>query len=104
MSYSIPPATCRPEGNRARASDGIKAHRRAGRMPVWLAWLAEAQGEPLLEMSQELDQERRVSNDELVVVSSARGKAEMVAVVSPEFKPFTLNGKTVHEVEGLKTT
>ena len=73
-------------------------------MPVWLAWLAEAQGEPLLEMSQELDQERRVSNDELVVVSSARGKAEMVAVVSPEFKPFTLNGKTVHEVEGLKTT
>ena len=58
----------------------------------------------MLEMSLELDQERRVSNDELVVVSSARGKAEMVAVVSPEFKPVTVKGTAVRQVEGLRTT
>jgi len=48
--------------------------------------------------------EGRVSNSHRATVSSAGGKIEMVAIVTPEFKPFTLNGKTVHEVEGLKTT
>ena len=73
-------------------------------MPVWLAWLAEAQGEPLLEMSQELDQERGISNGELVVVNSPRGKIEMVAVVSPDFKPVTVKGTALRQVEGLRTT
>jgi formate dehydrogenase major subunit len=73
-------------------------------MPVWPPWLAEAQGEPLLGIGQGLSLEGRVSNSHRATVSSAGGKIEMVAIVTPEFKPFTLNGKTVHEVEGLKTT
>jgi len=55
-------------------------------------------------MSQELDQERGISNDELVVVSSARGRGEKMAMVTARFKPFTVKGRTVREVEGLKTT
>jgi hypothetical protein len=48
--------------------------------------------------------ERRVSNSHRATVSPAGQKIEMVAIVTPGFKPFTVNGKTVHEVEGLKTT
>ncbi len=73
-------------------------HWQAGGMSVWLPWLAEAQPEPFLEMSVELAQERGVSNGERVVVSSARGDVELVAIVTPRFKPFTVDGKTVHQV------
>jgi len=66
--------------------------------------MAEAQGEPVLEMRQGLSLEGRVSNSQRATVSSARGRGEKMAMVTARFKPFTLNGKTVHEVEGLKTT
>lgn len=67
-------------------------------MSVWLPWLAEAQPEPFLEMSVELAQERGISNGGRVIVSSARGEAEMAAIVTPRLKPFAVDGKTVHEV------
>jgi formate dehydrogenase major subunit len=73
-------------------------HWQAGGMSVWLPWLAEAQPEPFLEMSVELGREKGVSNGDRVVVSSARGEVEMVAIVTPRFKPFSLNGQVVHEV------
>lgn len=73
-------------------------HWQAGGMSVWLPWLAEAQPEPFLEMSVELAQEKGVSNGDRVVVSSARGEVEVVAIVTPRVKPFTLDGKTVHQV------
>jgi formate dehydrogenase-N alpha subunit len=73
-------------------------HWQAGGMSVWLPWLAEAQPEPFLEMSVELAQEKGVSNGDRVVVSSARGEVEVVAIVTPRFQPFTVGGKTVHQV------
>ena len=73
-------------------------HWQAGGMSVWLPWLAEAQPEPFVEMSPELAREKGVSNGDRVVVSSARGEVEMVAIVTPRFKPFSLNGQVVHEV------
>ena len=73
-------------------------------MPVWLPWLAEAQGEPLLEMRQGLALERRVSSSHRATVSSRGEKIEMVAIVTPEFRSFTVKGKTVREVEGLRST
>ena len=48
--------------------------------------------------------ERRVSNSHRATVSSPGGKIEMVAVANPEFKPFTVKGTAVRQVEGLKTT
>ena len=73
-------------------------------MPVWLPWLAEAQGEPALEMRQGLALEGRVSSTHRATVSPPGGEIEMVAIASPEFKPVTVKGKTAREVEGLKTT
>jgi hypothetical protein len=48
--------------------------------------------------------ERRVSNSHRATVSSPGEKIEMVAIASPEFKPLTVKGKTVRQVEGLTTT
>jgi formate dehydrogenase-N alpha subunit len=73
-------------------------HWQAGGMSVWLPWLAEAQPEPFLEMSVELAREKGVANGDRVVVSSARGEVEVVAIVTPRFKPFSVNGQVVHEV------
>jgi anaerobic selenocysteine-containing dehydrogenase len=73
-------------------------HWQAGGMSVWLPWLAEAQPEPFLEMSVELAQEKGIANGDRVLVSSARGEVEVVAIVTPRFKPFSVNGQTVHEV------
>jgi len=73
-------------------------HWQAGGMSVWLPWLAEAQPEPFLEMSVELAREKGIANGDRVVVSSARGEVEMVAIVTPRLRPFAMNGKTVHEV------
>ena len=58
----------------------------------------------MLETSQELAQEGRVSNSHRATVSSPGEKTEMVALVTPEFKPLTVKGKTVRQVEGLTTT
>jgi formate dehydrogenase major subunit len=67
-------------------------------MSVWLPWLAEAQPETFVEMSPELAAEKGISNGDRVIVSSARGEVEVVAIVTPRFKPYTINGKTVHQV------
>ena len=66
--------------------------------------MAEAQGEPVLEMRQGLSMERRVSNSHRATVSSPGEKIEMVAIVTPEFKPVTVKGTAVRQVEGLRTT
>jgi formate dehydrogenase major subunit len=33
-----------------------------------------------------------------VVIENARGSIEAIAMVTPRFKPFTISGKTVHQV------
>jgi len=53
-------------------------------------------------MRQGLALERRVSGSHRATVSPPGGKIEMVAVVSPEFKPFTVKDTAVRQVEGLK--
>jgi len=73
-------------------------------MPVWPPWLAEAQGEPLLGIGQGLSLEGRVSNSHRATVSPAGQKIEMVAIVTPGFKPFTVKGTAVRQVEGLRST
>ena len=73
-------------------------HWQAGGMSVWLPWLAETQPETFVEMSLELAEEKGIANGERVIVSSARGEIEVVAMVTARFKPFAVNGKTVHQV------
>ena len=73
-------------------------HWQAGGMSRWLEWLTECQPDMFVEMSKELAQEKGIKNGEEVKVRSARGEIEAVAIVTARFKPFSVNGKTVHQV------
>jgi formate dehydrogenase major subunit len=73
-------------------------HWQAGAMSRTLPWLAEAQPDPFVEMSKELAEEKGIKNGDQVIVSSARGQVQMVALVTPRWKPMKVNGQTVHEI------
>jgi len=73
-------------------------HWQAGGMSRWLEWLTECQPEMFVEMSAELATEKGIRNGERVRVRSARGEIEGVAIVTGRFRPFLVNGKTVHQV------
>jgi len=73
-------------------------HWQGGQMTRNNPWLVQLQPEPFVEMSEELAAEKRIANGERVIVESARGRVNMVAMVTKRFKPFQLNGKKVHQV------
>ncbi len=73
-------------------------HWQTGIMTRWQPWLLEAQPQLFVELSKELGVELGIKNGEKVTVESARGKVEAVAMVTIRFKPFTIQGKTVHQV------
>jgi len=73
-------------------------HWQAGAMSRTLPWLAECQPDMFLEIGEELAQEKGINNGDQVVVSSARGRIQMVAVVTKRWRPFTVDGKKVHQV------
>jgi formate dehydrogenase major subunit len=73
-------------------------HWQAGGMSRWLEWLVEAQPDMFVELSEELAEEKGIRNGQKVKVRSARGEIEAVAIVTKRFKPFLVNGKTVHQV------
>lgn len=76
----------------------LTEHMQAGAMSRNLPWLVELQPELFVEMSRELAAEKGIRNGERVVVESARGRVEAVAVVTTRFRPFRVNGRTVHQV------
>jgi formate dehydrogenase major subunit len=63
-----------------------------------MPWVIEAMPEPFVEMSEELAKSKGIENGDKVIVESARGKVEVVALVTKRFKPFKMNGNTVHQV------
>jgi len=73
-------------------------HWQTGIMTRWQPWLLEAQPQLFVELSKELGAALGIKNGEKVRVESARGKVEAVAMVTLRFKPFTIQGKTVHQV------
>ena len=70
----------------------------SGALTRWQAWLLEMQPELYVEIGEELAKERGISNGSRVKVESIRGKVECVAMVTKRFRPFTIEGKTVHQV------
>ncbi len=60
--------------------------------------LLEAEPQLYVEMSPQLAEEKGIRNGDAVIVESARGKAEAVAMVTVRITPFTVEGKTVHLV------
>ena len=73
-------------------------HWQTGVMTRWQPWLLEAEPQLFVEMSKELAGMRGIKNGEKVIVASARGKLEAVAVVTIRLQPFKVQGKTVHQV------
>ncbi len=70
----------------------------SGALTRWQLWLLEMQPELYVEIGEALAREKGVRNGERVKVSSARGEVACVAMVTKRFRPFTIEGKTVHQV------
>lgn len=73
-------------------------HWQTGGMTRNIPWLAEAMPKMFMEMSTELAKDKGIANGDPVRVFNDRGSIEMVAMVTPRFRPFTIDGKTVHQV------
>jgi formate dehydrogenase major subunit len=67
-------------------------------MSRWLPWLAELMPELFCEISPELAGEKGIRNGEYVTIRTARGEVEARALVTRRMRPFTVDGKTVHQV------
>jgi len=76
----------------------LTEHWQTGVMTRWQPWLIELQPQVFVEISEELAKLKGIKNGEKVIVTSARGKLEVVAVVTKRFRPFKIAGKTVHHV------
>jgi len=76
----------------------VVEHWQTGVMTRWVPWLNELQPDMFVEMSEELAAEKGIVNAERVRVRSARGEVTAVAIVTKRFKPFTIQGQTVHQV------
>jgi len=70
----------------------------SGALTRWQAWLLEAMPELYVEIGEKLAAELKIKNGDRVEVSSVRGKAPCVAMVTKRFKPFTVEGKPIHQI------
>lgn len=76
----------------------VTEHWQTGVMTRNTPWLLELQPRQFCEMSIELAKEKSISNGDIIEVSSARGKIEAVAMVTPRIKPFKIGDRTVHQI------
>ena len=76
----------------------LTEHWQTGSMSRTLPWLAETQPDMFVEMSKELAEEKGIGNGDQVIVSSARGQIQVVALVTARWRPLNLNGQKVHQV------
>ncbi|CEG29266.1 assimilatory nitrate reductase catalytic subunit [Bacillus sp. B-jedd] len=76
----------------------VTEHWQSGSMTRNLEWLSEISHFMFIEMSEELAKEKGIKNKEKVIVTSARGEIEAYAMVTKRFKPYTIQGKKVHQI------
>ncbi|MCJ7623306.1 MAG: formate dehydrogenase-N subunit alpha [Anaerolineaceae bacterium] len=76
----------------------LTEHWQAGQMTRNLPWLGELMPDMLVMMSEELALEHEIEAGERVTVRSTRGAIIATAVVSKRFKPYYINGKTIHQI------
>jgi formate dehydrogenase major subunit len=76
----------------------VSEHWQAGQMTRNLPWIVELMPEMFVELSEELAAEKGIVNGGKVIVESARGQVEAVAMVTKRFRPFQINGTVVHEI------
>lgn len=78
----------------------VTEHWQTGQMTRWLPWLVEAMPEAFIEVSEELGEEKGIRSGDLVNVSSVRAPdgIKVRAIVTKRFKPYKLDGQTMHVV------
>lgn len=76
----------------------VTEHWQSGVMTRWTPWLLEMQPQNVVEIDPELGRLRGITNGDKVIVESARGQIEGVAIVTPRLQPFTVMGQTLHMV------
>src|SRR5499433_2230367 len=76
----------------------LTEHHLSGVMSRYLPMLAELHHSHFAEISQELAKELGIENGEKVTVMTPRGKVHVTAMVTNRLKPFTIDGKTVHQI------
>lgn len=76
----------------------LTEHMQAGAMTRNLPWLVELQPEMFVELNEALAAEKGIKNGAQVVVESARGTVQGVAIVTRRLQPLSINGQVVHQV------
>ena len=76
----------------------LTEHHLSGVMSRYLPYLAELFESHFAEISHELAGELGIQNGEKITVSSPRGKIHVKAMVTNRFKPFIIDGKTIHQI------
>jgi len=76
----------------------VTEHWQTGVMSRNTPWLLEMQPQLFVEMSPELAADRAIGHGDMVKVSSGRGSVEAVAIVTRRFRPFKIEGATIHQV------
>jgi formate dehydrogenase major subunit len=76
----------------------LTEHHLSGVMSRYLPMLAELHHSHFAEISHELARELKIENGERITVLSPRGKVHVTAMVTNRLKPFTIDGKTVHQI------
>ena len=90
--------TCDPRFPFVGTTYRVTEHWQTGVLTRWLTWLTEAEPQIFVEMSEQLAKLRGIANGETVIVESARGMLETVAIVTKRFQPFKVLGQEVHQV------
>jgi len=76
----------------------LTEHYLAGAMSRFNPWLTELQPELFIEISPELAAEKGIGNVDWVRVSTPRGSVRAKALVTRRLRPFTIDGRVVHQV------
>ncbi len=76
----------------------LTEHHLSGVMSRYLPMLAELHYSHFAEISNELAKELGIANGDRITVSTPRGKIHTKAMVTNRLKPFTIDGRTVHEI------
>ena len=74
-------------------------HLHTGSFTRNLPWLVELMPEMFIEISEELANETGITNGEKVIVESARGEVQALAMVTKRLRPFSINGQgKIHQI------
>jgi formate dehydrogenase major subunit len=74
-------------------------HLHTGSFTRNLPWLVELMPEMFIEISEELANETGIANGEKVIVESARGEVQALAMVTKRLRPFSVNGQEkIHQI------